>query len=63
MLTKLLSLNPCHMALAIFTWIFIMAALLTLSSCSIVRQSKNAGCRNGYIGYGEKVHVMKGHIR
>lgn len=60
---QLLTPSPYNLALAIFAWIFILAALLTLAACTGSRLSKNAGCQNGYVGYGEKVQVMKGHKR
>lgn len=60
---QLLALNPYNLAFAILTWIFILAALLTLTACTGSRLSMNAGCQNGYVGYGEKVNILKGHKR
>lgn len=60
---QLLTPNPYNLALAVFAWIFILAALLTLTSCAGSRLSMNAGCKNGYVGYGEKAHVVKGGHR
>lgn len=42
---------------------YLVLSLIMLTSCNSSRLSKNAGCQNGYVGYGEKVHVMKGHKR
>lgn len=63
MYQQIINLNPYKLALAFFTWIFIVAAMLTLTSCVSSRWTKGEGCQNGYAGYGQKAQVIKGSAR
>lgn len=44
-------------------FLVIFAAAFLFTSCYNARFTKGAGCQNGYVGYGEKVHILKGGKR
>lgn len=48
-------------ALSVIAYLFL--SMMMLTSCTGSRLSKGAGCQNGYVGYGEKTHVVKGSHR
>lgn len=44
-------------------FLVIFAAAFLFTSCYNARLTKGAGCQNGYVGYGEQVHILKGGKR
>lgn len=52
-------MNSTYTKAALF-FILVFGLALLYTSCA---SSKGAGCQNGFVGYGEKVHAIKGPRR
>lgn len=54
-------MNPLTKAIIFFAIVFAASAIM--SSCVSARMQRSAGCQNGYVGYGTKVHTEHGPHR